>query len=47
MEMTEAYWKPKIAKAKMAKAFARRIADDAMFEKGWPLVCKSQKRNRH
>ena len=33
VEMTEAYWKPKIAKNKSAKAFARRIAEDAVFEK--------------
>lgn len=33
VEMTEAYWQPKIAKAKSAKAFARRIAEDAVFEK--------------
>jgi hypothetical protein len=29
----EAYWKPKIAKAKSAAAFRRPIAEDALFEK--------------
>jgi hypothetical protein len=34
-EMTEAYWQPKIAKAKAAKEFRRRIAEDAVFEKAF------------
>jgi hypothetical protein len=33
VEMTEAYWQPKIAKAKAANAFRRRIEEDAVFEK--------------
>ena len=33
VEMTEAYWEPKIAKAKAAKAWRRRMEEDAVFEK--------------
>ena len=33
VEMTEAYWQPKFEAAKQAKAAARRIAEDAEFEK--------------
>lgn len=33
VEMTEAYWQPKLAKAKLAKAFRRRIEEDAVFER--------------
>ncbi len=33
VEMTEAYWAPKIAAAKQAKAAARRMAEDAVFQK--------------
>jgi hypothetical protein len=30
--MTEAYWAPKIEKAKTAKAWRKRIEEDAIFE---------------
>jgi hypothetical protein len=33
VEMTEAYWKLKIAQAKSAKVFRRRIKEDAGFER--------------
>jgi len=33
VEMTEAYWKPKIERTKKEKALARRIAEDAVFQK--------------
>ncbi|MEY2509170.1 MAG: hypothetical protein QOH01_3499 [Verrucomicrobiota bacterium] len=33
VEMTEAYWLPKIEKAKAAKAWRKRIEEDAVFEK--------------
>ena len=33
VEMTEAYWQPKIEAEKAAKAFAKRIAEDAVFQK--------------
>ncbi len=33
VEMTEKYWQPKFAEAKAEKAFARRLAEDAIFEK--------------
>ncbi len=32
VEMTEAYWQPRIAKAKAAKAWRKRIEEDAVFE---------------
>ena len=31
--MTEAYWQPKLAKIKADKAAARRLAEDAVFER--------------
>ena len=33
VEMTEAYWKPKQEAAKAAKAAAKRLAEDAEFER--------------
>jgi IS1 family transposase len=35
VEMTEAYWQPKLAAIKAEKATERRLAEDAMFEKAF------------